>query len=110
MATELFLRNVVLGVEVRWTIRDTKDCSKVSNQYLSNSGNSNYFNLTFGIVRSGEGDIRAVVDMDYITSNKLGHLVRRGFIVDVYFTYVVRSVQHITILLNFRLFNVPSMM
>ena len=35
VATDLFL-NVVLGVEVRWRIRDTKDCGKVpvSNQYI----------------------------------------------------------------------------
>ena len=36
VVTELFLPNVVLRMEVRWSISDTKDCDKVSNQYLSN--------------------------------------------------------------------------
>jgi hypothetical protein len=51
--------------------------------------------------------VRAVVDIDYVASDELGNLVRRGFVLEVQFTYVVRSVQHITILLN--MLNVPSM-
>ena len=47
----------------------------------------------------------AAVDMDYIASDELGNF-RLRFILGVQFTYVVRSVQHITILLN--IFNVPS--
>ena len=35
-ATKLFLKNVVLGVEVRWSIRGSKDCGRVPNQNLSN--------------------------------------------------------------------------
>jgi hypothetical protein len=57
----------------------------------------NDFVFTFGIVRRREGVARAVVDMDYVASNELGNLVRLGFVLDVYFTYVIRSVQHITI-------------
>ena len=72
-------------------------------------GNLKDFIYTFGFIRSGEGDLRAVVEMDYIASEELDHLIRRGFVLDVHFTYVVRSVQHSTILPNLRLFNVPSM-
>ena len=46
--------------------------------------------------------------MDYVTSDDLCNFVGLGFVLDVQFTYVVRSVQQITILLN--MFNVPSMM
>ena len=38
--------------------------------------------------------------MDYIASDELGNLVRCGFVHGVQFTYVARSVQHITILLK----------
>ena len=30
-----------------------------------------------------------VVDMEYVSSDKLGNLVRHGFVLDVQFTYVV---------------------
>ena len=37
VSTESFLSNVVLGVDsMRWSIRNSKVCGKVSNQYLSN--------------------------------------------------------------------------
>ena len=62
--------------------------------------------FTFGFVRRGEDDVRTVVDMEYVASDELGNLVRCGFVLDVQFTYVVRSIQHTTILL---MFNVPSM-
>ena len=88
-ATKLFLKNVVLGVEVRWTIRDTKHCGKVSNQYLWNR-QFEWFYFTFGFVRGGKGDARVVVNMDYVASDELGNLVRHGFVIDVQFTYVVR--------------------
>ena len=52
--------------------------------------------------------MRTVVDMDYVASDELGNFVRLRFFLDVQFTYVVQSVQHITILLN--MFKVPSMM
>ena len=78
----------------------------MSNQYQI--GNLNDFIFTFGFVRRNEGVARLVVDMDYVASEKLGNLVRLGFVPDVHFTYVVRSVQHIAILLD--MFNVPSMM
>ena len=63
-------------------------------------GNLNDFIYTFRFVRRNEGVVRAVVDMDYVTGDKLGNLVRLGFVLEVQFTYVVRSVQHITILLQ----------
>ena len=50
----------------------------------------------------------AAVDMDYVASDKLGNFVRLRFFLDMQYTYLVRSVQHITILLN--MFNVPSIM
>jgi hypothetical protein len=69
--------------------------------------NLNDFIFTFGIARRREDEVRVEVGMDYIASDELGNLVRLGFVLDVQFPYVVRSVQHITILLN--MFNVPSM-
>ena len=36
LSTELLFNNVVLGVEVRWSIRNSKACGKMSNRYLSN--------------------------------------------------------------------------
>ena len=56
-------------------------------------GNLNEFILTFGIVRRSESEVRVLVDMDYVASEEFGNLVRLGFILDVNFTYVVRSVQ-----------------
>ena len=44
--------------------------------------------------------MRAVVNMDYVASEELGNLARLGFVRDVEFTYIGRSVQHITILLK----------
>ena len=38
--------------------------------------------------------------MDYVASEELGNLARFGFIREMDFTYVVRSVQYITILLK----------
>ena len=43
--------------------------------------------------------MRAVVDMEYVASEELGDLFRLGIVLEVHFTYAVRSVQHITILL-----------
>ena len=63
-------------------------------------GNFDDFTFTFRFVRRNEGVVRAVVNMDYVTSNELGNLVRLEFVLEVQFTYVVRSVQHITILLQ----------
>ena len=65
------------------------------------------FIFTFGFIRRAEDEVRGVVDMDYVASDKLGNLVRHGIVLDVHFTYVVWSVQYITILLN--MLNVPSM-
>ena len=45
--------------------------------------------FTFGFVRGKEGVARVVFDMDYVASEKLGNLVRLGFVPDVHFTYVV---------------------
>ena len=60
------------------------------------------------MVWSSEGVVRAVVDMEYVASDELGNLVRLGIVLEVYFTYAVRLVQHIiTILLS--IFTVPSM-
>ena len=65
--------------------------------------------FTFGFVRGKEDVARVIVKMNYVASEKLGNLVGLGFVPDVKFTYVVRSVQRIsTKLLN--MFNVPSMM
>ena len=61
--------------------------------------NLNDFIFTFGFVRRNEGVVRVVVNRNYVASNELGNLVRLGFVLDVHFTYAVRSVQHITILL-----------
>ena len=57
-------------------------------------GNLNEFIFTFGIARRCEGEACVLVDMDYVASDELGNLVRLGFVLDVEFTYVVRSVQH----------------
>jgi hypothetical protein len=59
------------------------------------------------MVRRREGVASVVADMDYVANDELGNLVRLGFVIDVQFPYVVRSVQHITILLI--MFNVPTM-
>ena len=64
--------------------------------------------FTFGFARSSERVVRAVIDMEYIASDKLGDLVRLRVVREVHFTYAVRLVQHVSILLN--MFNVPSMM
>ena len=47
------------------------------------------------MVWSSEGVVRAVVDMEYVASDELGNLVRLGIVLEVYFTYAVRLVQHI---------------
>jgi len=62
VATELFLKNVVVDVEVRWSISGTKE---------------------FSIVRRTEGEARALVDMDYVASDELGNLARLGFVNEV---------------------------
>ena len=51
--------------------------------------------------------MRAVIDMEYIARDKLGNLVGLGIVLEVHFTYTVRLIQHVSILLN--MFNVPSM-
>ena len=38
--------------------------------------------------------MRALVDVDYITSSELGNLVRLGFVFYVQFAYDVQSVYH----------------
>ena len=38
--------------------------------------------------------------MDYVASDELGNLVRLRLVLDVQFPYVVRSVQHTTMLLT----------
>ena len=52
--------------------------------------------------------MRAVIDMDYVASDKLGNLVGLGILLYVHFTYEVRLtiIEHVTILLN--MFNLPS--
>lgn len=70
--------------------------------------NLNDFKFNFGFVRRGVlSVVRAMVNMEYVASNELGNLVRLGIVLEVRFTYVVQSVQYITILLN--MFNIPSM-
>ena len=101
--TELFL-NEVLRAEVRWCISDTKNWQSVSIYPIDNL---NGFILTFGFVRSSERIVRALIDMDYVASNKLGNLVGLGIILEVHFTYAVRLAKHVSILLN--MFDVPSM-
>ena len=49
--------------------------------------------FTFGFVRGKESVARVLIDMDYVASEKLGNLVGLGFVPNVHFTYVVRSVQ-----------------
>ena len=93
-------------MEVRWSISGTKDCGKVSSQYLSNILLKGFI-FTFGFARSSQGVVRAMFDMDHIASDELGNLVRFGIVLEVHFTYAVLLVQQITILL--KMFNVPSM-
>ena len=64
------------------------------------------FDFTFGFGRSRERVVRAVIDMKYVASNKLGNLVRLRIVREVQFTYAVRFIKHITIFIN--MFNVPS--
>ena len=70
-------------------------------------GDLNDFIFTFGTGRGSVGVLRTMVDMNYVASAELDSLVRLGILLEVRFTYALRSVQHITILLN--MFNVPSM-
>ena len=58
---------------------------------IHQTSNSNDFIFTFGFVRSRVDDVRAFVDMEYVTSDELGDFVRLGFVLDVQFTYVVGS-------------------
>jgi hypothetical protein len=44
--------------------------------------------------------VRALVDMEYVSSDELSNLIRLGIVLEVHFTYRVQLVQHITILLN----------
>ena len=46
--------------------------------------------FTFGFVRSSHNDLRAVIDMDYVTSDELGDFAGLGFVLDVQFTYVIQ--------------------
>ena len=62
--------------------------------------NLNDFIFTFGFVRRTENVLRAVLNMDNVASEELGNLARFGFVREMNFTYVVRSVQHITKLLK----------
>ena len=55
-------------------------------QHLSNI----QFIFTFGFVRSSEGVVRALVNMDYVASDELGNLVRLGIVLEMYFTYAVQ--------------------
>ena len=60
------------------------------------------FIFTFGFVRSSERVVRAVIDMDYVASDKLGNLIRLGIVLYVQFTYADRLVQHGSILTYLR--------
>ena len=98
VAIELLLNNVILGVKVRWSIRNAEHYGKVSNQHISNKQFKCVFFITFGFVRSSEVDLRAVVDMEYVTSDELGDFVRLRFVLGVYFTYVVQVRSNVNIL------------
>ena len=91
-------------MEVRWSISDTKDWQSVSKYQIHNLYG---FIFTFGFIRSSERVVRALIDMEYVASNKLGNLVGLGIVLEVHFTYTVRLVQHVSRLPN--MFNVPSM-
>ena len=80
----------------------------VANCRISILLDRNDFIFTFRFVRRREGDLRVGLDVDYVASDELGNLVRLGIVRAVHFTYAIRSVQHITILLN--MFIEPSMM
>ena len=75
---------------MRWSIRGTKYCDKVSNQSVSISNRLRQFNLTFGFVRRSEGVVRLVVNMEYVASEELGNLVRLGIVLEVHFTYAIQ--------------------
>ena len=75
-------------------------------QYLSNRLGQIVF--TFGFVRSSEGVVRVVVNMDYVASNELGNLVRLGIVLEAHFTYAVQSVHILPYFLD--TFSSPSMM
>ena len=79
--------------------------SRISIYQISNL---NGFILTFAFVRSSERDVRALIEMDYVTSDNLGNLVGLEIVLEVHFTYAIRFliIGHVTILLN--KFNVPS--
>jgi hypothetical protein len=74
---------------------------------VSITDNLNDFIFTFGFVRSSEGVVSVVVDMDDVAGEELGNFVWLGIVLEVHFAYAVQSIQHITILLN--MFCVPSM-
>ena len=67
------------------------------------------FIFTFGFVWSSDCETRALIEMDYVTSDNLGNLVGLEIVLEVHFTYAIRLliIEHVTILLN--MFNVPSM-
>ena len=48
------------------------------------------FFFTFDFVRSSEVDLRALLDMEYVTGEELGDFVRLGFVLGMHFTYVVQ--------------------
>ena len=51
--------------------------SRISIYQISNL---NGFNFTFGFARGSERDVRALIDMDYVASDKLGNLVGFGIV------------------------------
>ena len=76
-------------MEVRWSVRNTKDWQKCRIS-IYQIGNLNDFFFTFGFVRSSERVVRAVIDMEYVASDNLGNLVRIRIVRVVHFTYANR--------------------
>jgi hypothetical protein len=56
-------------------------------------GNLKFFIFTFGFVRRRQGDVRVLLDVDYVAGHELGNLARLGIVRKVRFTYAIRSVE-----------------
>ena len=87
--THLFLDNQVLGVEIRWSVRDSEAWEGLKS--ASASRKKLMFLVTFAYAsRGGEGEVRAWLDVHHITSSEFCDLAGLGCIRYVELTYVWR--------------------
>ena len=85
----LFPNNIVLGVEIRWSVRHYEGWESFKS--ASSSRQELIFLVTFAYsTEGGDGDARALLDVNHIASNELCDLAWLGCILYLELTYLWR--------------------